>query len=139
MVKRINNIPLEQIVAKVASLGVPGLVLVIAINATGLAGGAAIMAALASIGPGGALMGIATLGVISLVSQGIVTYGTETILDGVIKELYLRGETKETIKQKIQAYPISKKMKLALYDRLDSFTLDKYVMVAQVNVLSENT
>ena len=51
---------MDKIVSKVAALGVPGLVLVIAINATGLAGGAAITTALAALGPGGMKGGIAT-------------------------------------------------------------------------------
>ncbi len=118
-----NNIPLEEIGAKIAALGVPGLVLVITIAATGYAGGAAIMAALAAIGPGGALAGIATLGIIGLISQGIVQYGVEAILDSVIKELYVRGETKESIRTKIESYWVSKGLKAKLYERLDSFSI----------------
>lgn len=41
---------MDKIFSKVAALGVPGLVLVIAISATGLAGGAAITTALAALG-----------------------------------------------------------------------------------------
>lgn len=44
---------MDKIVSKIAALGVPGLVLTVAIGATGLAGGAAITTALAAIGPGG--------------------------------------------------------------------------------------
>ena len=48
----------------------PGLVLVVAISATGLVGAAAITAALAALGPGGIIGGIVTLGVIGLISGG---------------------------------------------------------------------
>ena len=99
---------MDKIVSKVAALGVPGLVLVIAINATGLAGGAAITTALAALGPGGMIGGITTLGVIGLISEGIAKYSVDAIVSAVVKELYKRGETKGSIKQKINKYPISK-------------------------------
>ena len=95
---------MDKIVSKVAALGVPGLVLVIAIGATGLAGGAAITAALAALGPGGMIGGIATLGVIGLLSEGIAKYGVDAIFSSVVKELYKRGETKETKKKKIEKF-----------------------------------
>ncbi|WP_181899267.1 hypothetical protein [Lachnotalea glycerini] len=40
---------MEKVISKVAALGVPGLVLLIAMGATGLAGGAAITTALAAL------------------------------------------------------------------------------------------
>ena len=43
---------MDKLVSKIAALGIPGLVLVTAIGATGLAGGAAITTALAALGPG---------------------------------------------------------------------------------------
>ena len=66
---------MDKIVSKIAALGVPGLVLTVAIGATGLAGGAAITTALAAIGPGGMIGGLVTLGVIGLISEGISKYG----------------------------------------------------------------
>ena len=81
---------MDKIVSKIAALGVPGLVLTVAIGATGLAGGAAITTALAAIGPG-----------------------------GMIKELYRRGETKEQLKQKIKRYPISKDLKRKLNEYIE--------------------
>ena len=41
---------MDKLVSKIAALGIPGLVLVTAIGATGLAGGAAITTALAALG-----------------------------------------------------------------------------------------
>lgn len=110
---------MEKIISKVAALGVPGLVLLIAMGATGLAGGAAITTALAALGPFGILGGIATLGLISLVSQGITEYGFEAIFCGVIKELYKRGETKEGILSKVNRYPISKSLKRKLVEEIN--------------------
>ena len=120
MAKTKNNVPLEKIVSKVAALGVPGLILLIAIAATGLTGAAAITAALAALGPGGILGGIATLGVIGLLTNGISEYGVNAIFTGVVKELYLRGESKESIKEKVSKYPVSKSLKLELFDTLDN-------------------
>lgn len=110
---------MDKIVAKIAALGVPGLVLVIAIGATGLAGGAAITAALAALGPGGMIGGIATLGVLGLISEGIAKYGMDAIFSAVVIELYKRGETKEYILNKIQKYPVSKDLKRRLRESLE--------------------
>lgn len=93
--------------------------LVIAIGATGLAGGAAITAALAALGPGGMIGGIATLGVIGLLSEGIAKYGVDAIFLSVVKELYKRGESKESILEKIKKYPISRDLKRKLNESLE--------------------
>lgn len=109
---------MDKIVGKVAALGVPGLILIVAIGATGLAGGAAITTALAALGPGGMIGGIATLGVIGLLSEGIAEFGFDAIFDAVVKELYKRGETKEVILKKIEKYPVSKDLKRKLRESL---------------------
>lgn len=110
---------MDKIVAKVAALGVPGLILVTAIGATGLAGGAALTAALAALGPGGMIGGIATLGVIGLISEGIAEFGFDAIFSAVVKELYKRGETKDSISKKIDKYPVSKGLKRKLRESLN--------------------
>lgn len=109
---------MDKIVGKIAALGVLGLVLMIAISATGLAGGAAITAALAALGPGGMIGGIITLGTIGLVSEAITEYGFDVIFKAVVKELYKRGETKESLLIKIKKYPVSKGLKLKLIEAL---------------------
>jgi len=48
---------MDKIVSKIAALGVPGLVLLVAISATGLYGAAAITTALAALGPFGMVGG----------------------------------------------------------------------------------
>lgn len=120
MEKTKNNIPLEKVISEIAALGVPGLIFVIAVSATGLTGAAAITAALAALGPGGIVGGIAFLGVAGLISHGVTEFGVEAIFTGVVKELYLQGESKESIKGKIAKYPISKSLKLKLFDTLDN-------------------
>ena len=109
---------MDKLVSKIAALGIPGLVLVTAIGATGLAGGAAITTALAALGPGGILGGIATLGIIGLISEGIAQYGVDAIFSAVIKELYRKGETKEEILRKIK--------KLSYFQRIKTKIKRKY-------------
>lgn len=114
---------MDKIVAKLAGMGVPSLIFITAISATGLTGAAAITTALAALGPGGMIGGIAFLGVSGMITSAIAEYGSEALLKGVIKELYLQGENKESIKAKIKKYPVSKKLKLTLYDTLDNFKI----------------
>lgn len=110
---------MERIVAKLAGLGVPSLIFVVAISTTGLTGAAAITAALALLGPGGIIGGIAFLVVAGLITDAIAEFGADKLLTAVVKELYFRGESKESIKEKVKKYPVSKKLKLKLYQTLD--------------------
>lgn len=122
---------MEKVISKVAALGVPGLILVTAIGATGLAGGAALTTALAALGPGGMIGGITLLGVIGLVSQGITEFGFDAIFTGVVKELCLRGESKETILAKIKKYPVSKSLKLKLAERLERYSFQEAALAQE--------
>lgn len=116
---------MEKVVAKIAALGVPGLILIIAINATGLAGGAAVTAALSALGPFGMLGGIATLGVIGLISEGITEFGVDAIFTAVVKELYKRGETPESILNTIENYPVTKGLKRKLKEAVEEASKQK--------------
>lgn len=115
---------MDKVVGKIAALGIPGLILLTAIGATGLAGGAAITAALAALGPGGMIGGIVTLGVIGLISEGVAEFGFDAISDAVVKELYKRGETKKSILKKIDKYPVSKGLKRKLRESLDKVSTE---------------
>ena len=112
---------MDQIIKKIAALGVPGLVFMVAIELTGLAGAAAITTALAALGPGGIVGGVMTLCALSVIADGIAEYGFDEIAKGVICELYCKGESKESIKVKVSKYPISSKMKNNLYEVVDKF------------------
>ena len=109
----------RKLIEKLAALGVPALILVIVMGTTGLTGAAAITAGLAALGPFGIIGGIATLGVISLLSQGLAEYGFDVIFTELVKEFYRRGETKESIYEKINKYPISKSLKRKLKEELE--------------------
>lgn len=114
-----SKIPIDKIASSIAALGVPSLIFIVAMGATGYAGAAAITTALASLGPGGMVGGIAMLGVICLITKGISQYGFQAILTAVVNELKVRGETKDSILIKIEKYPVSKELKLKLKEHLN--------------------
>ena len=110
---------MDKVVSKIVALGVPGLIFMVTLTLTGLSGAAAITAALAMIGPGGMIGGLITLGMAGVISHAIAEYGFDALFIAVVKELYKRGETKESIKSKIEKYPISKELKLKTIDALN--------------------
>ena len=116
----------KQLVSKIAALGVPGLVLVVAMGVSGYAGAAALTTALAALGgPMGMLGGMAVLGLLTLISQGIAAYGLEAVFEAVVEELANQGKTKEQISEEIESYPIpgfiKKWIKDAVLTRIKSF------------------
>lgn len=116
---------MDKVVSKIAALGVPGLMLLVAIEASGFTGAAAITTALCAIGPFGILGGIVTLAFVGLIVESIAEYGFGKILVEVIKELVKKGETKESILRKIDSYPISKSLKMKLKEVLEENWSDK--------------
>jgi hypothetical protein len=114
---------MDQIVDKIAALGVPGIVLLVAMFATGWAGAAAITTALAILGgPFGMLGGIAVLGILGLISKGLTDYGFEALFKGVVEELRKKGKSRSDIEREISAYPISRELKLKINDYLQSIS-----------------
>jgi uncharacterized membrane protein len=112
---------MDKIVDKIAALGVPGLVLVVAMQVTGWAGAAALTAGLALLGgPFGMLGGIALLGVLALIAQGLATYGFEALFKAIVDELERKGESKFEIEREIESYPISQDLKQKIKDHLRS-------------------
>ena len=83
----------------------------IALSMTGLYGAAAITAALALLGPGGMIGGVVTLLVAGAIASAISEYGFDALFRAVIKKMCRNGETKESIRAKIEKGPWSKKLK----------------------------
>lgn len=102
---------MDSVVNKIAGFGVPALMMVVAISMTGLSGAAAITAALALLGPGGMIGGILTLLASGVIATAITEYGSDALFKAIIKKLYKKGESKETLKHKIQKGPWSAKLK----------------------------
>ncbi|HAX79633.1 MAG TPA: hypothetical protein DCY88_28325 [Cyanobacteria bacterium UBA11372] len=75
---------MDEVVKKVAALGLPGVILVIVMATTGLTGAAAIAAALSILGgPAGMLGGIAVLGLTALITDALAKVGLEDLLTAV--------------------------------------------------------
>jgi hypothetical protein len=75
---------MDEVVKKIAALGLPGVILVVTMAATGLTGAAAITAALAFLGgPAGMLGGIAVLGLTGLITDALAEVGLEDLLTAI--------------------------------------------------------
>lgn len=116
---RIEDFNMDKLISKLARLGVPALVIVISMGTTGLTGAAVITAGLALLGSFGIMGGIATLGVITLLAQGLTEYGFDAIFTELVREFFKRGETKRSIYEKIDKYPVSKSLKRKLKEELE--------------------
>lgn len=122
----IRNISIDEVVERIAGLGVPGLVLLVAISASGLFGGAAIVTGLATLGgPFGMIGGIGTVVLSGFIAAAISRYGFENIFRRVIKKLREQGGTEEEILQKIDRYPIAKELKLKLRDYIENMEFEE--------------
>jgi hypothetical protein len=110
---------MDQLVDKIAALGVPGLVLMVTMAVTGWAGAAALTTALAMLGgPFGMMGGIALLGILGLISKGLSDYGFEAIFKATVDELKRKGKSKVDIEREVESYPISRELKLKINDYL---------------------
>jgi hypothetical protein len=111
----------NQLISSIAGLGVPGLVLLVAMSATGYAGAAALTTALAALGgPLGMLGGIAVLGVLSMISKGLAAFGLDVIFSAVVDELKQRGITSEDILRAVKGYPIPGFIKDQIKGKIES-------------------
>lgn len=117
----IRNISIDEVVEKISGLGIPGLVLLVAISGSGLFGGAAIVSGLATLGgPFGMIGGIGTIVLSGFIAAAISKYGFENIFRRVIKKLREQGATEEEILQKINRYPLAKELKLKLREYIEN-------------------
>lgn len=106
---------MDEIVKKLAGLGLPGVLIVIAMAASGGVGGSyAIIAALAGLGgPFGIVGGVGLLSLMSLVGEALAGYGIETIL----KSIYAERSKTESVKfllKEIKDLPLTEELKLKL-------------------------
>jgi hypothetical protein len=105
---------MDEVVKKVAALGLPGVLLVITMGATGFAGGAALTTALAALGgPFGMVGGIALLGIAGLVAEALAKVG----FDGFLTEVYRQrgqNEPHQRLLREIDGLLISNDLKIRL-------------------------
>lgn len=105
---------MDDAVRKIAALGLPGVLLVIAMATTGFAGAAAITTALAALGgPFGMIGGIGLLGITALVTDALAKVGIE----GVLRQVYCerrKVESRDRLLEEIQGLLISDDLKRLL-------------------------
>lgn len=111
---------LDRAIEWLVSLGVPGLVLMVAICTSGFAGAAAITSALAALGgPLGMLGGIAVLVLLVPIShtiyKGVTKHGLERLCSRVIHGLEAKGFSRDAIAQKVESYPIPRALKTKIH------------------------
>jgi hypothetical protein len=109
---------MDEIVRKLAGVGLPAVVLLITMASTGLAGAAAITAALAMLGPGGMIGGIVLLGIIGLASDALTKYGLNALLQGIYQERKAKGESLHNLCREIDGLPISRELKLIIKEHI---------------------
>jgi hypothetical protein len=112
----------KEPVSTLIALGVPGLVLLVAVEIAGVSGAAAIVAGLASLGgPLGMVGGFITLGLLVLVGKKIGEYGFDRLFSKVLKGVRDSGKTKKQIFEEVDSYKIPERMKRALREWVEEF------------------
>ncbi|MFZ1028346.1 MAG: hypothetical protein WAN66_19245 [Limnoraphis robusta] len=109
---------MDEIVRKLAGIGLPAVILVITMAATGFTGAAAITAALALLGPGGMIGGIVLLGIAGLASEALTKWGLEAVLIGIYKERKKNDQIGECFCQEIDNLPIFPELKQKVKDSI---------------------
>jgi hypothetical protein len=105
----------KDIISSLIALGVPGIVLIVAVQTAGVAGGAAIVTGLAAIGgPLGLMGGIAVLGILVLISKKATEVGYDEIIKQVLKGLKRSGKSKRQIFNEVDSYPIPENLKRSI-------------------------
>ncbi|AOX01263.1 hypothetical protein BJP34_19100 [Moorena producens PAL-8-15-08-1] len=111
---------MDEVVRKVAALGLPGVILLIAMATTGFTGAAAITAALAMLGPFGMIGGIAFLGVVGIAADGLSKFGLEALLVGIYKQRQQEGESKASLCKEIERLMVSRDLKRKLKEEVNN-------------------
>ncbi|MDE0681651.1 MAG: hypothetical protein OXI63_01930 [Candidatus Poribacteria bacterium] len=115
------NIPIDRAVEIITGLGVPGIVLLVAMSVSGWSGAAAITTGLAGLGgPLGMLGGITLLGGLVLIASAIPKFGFWEIFKRVLENLKAQGKTNEDILREIDGYPIANELKQKLRDYIEN-------------------
>ncbi len=107
---------MDEAIRKLAAIGLPAVILLIAMATTGLAGAAAITAALAMLGPGGMLGGILLLGIIGIAADVLAKYGIDKALTMIYETRKEKGEAVEALCKEVKKLPISTDLKRKLTD-----------------------
>ena len=105
---------MDEVVKKVAALGLPGTILVITMASTGLTGMAAIAAALAILGgPTGVLGGVGILGLTGLIAEYLTQENLDSLLTAIYRER-AKSTSQETLEAEIDEWITSEELKTKL-------------------------
>ena len=112
---------MDELVKKLAGLGLPGVILV-TIAAASAGSNAAIVAALTALGgPFGILGGIGILGLVGVLGDTVASFGIEEILKALYTER-LKTESPRLLLKEIQDLPISDELKTKLKNHVSPDT-----------------
>lgn len=116
---------LDRAVSAIVALGIPGFILLIAMEISGFVGAAAITVALSTLGgPFGMLGGIASLLLLALIGKALTRYGFARVVRLVIEGLVAKGHSVSSIRQRIVLIPgwvISTELRSKANQTLDLF------------------
>ncbi|MBD2253927.1 hypothetical protein [Nostoc parmelioides] len=116
---------MDELVKKIAALGLPGIIFVVA---TATSGGsvAAVVTLLSSLGgPFGLLGGLGILGLVGILGEYIAEFGVENVLKLIYKERS-KTESVRFLLKEIKELPITDDLKLKLEHHLDSVVVTEF-------------
>lgn len=105
---------MDMFISALIAEGIPALLLRLAITASGQKGAARLTTALSSLGPGGMIGGLITLGVVQAASFVITEEVIERIYICAIHQMLKEGASQDEVISNINSYKISS----GLRDRL---------------------
>jgi len=113
---------IDDVADKIAGAGIAGLVLLGVMATTGLAGAAAMTAALAALGgPAGMLGGIVVIGLTATISAALAKYGFSELAQATVRSMVRNGKSKSKIRKEINGLPaLSKSLRQKLLAAVDS-------------------
>ena len=112
---------LDRLVSMLVGLGVPGLILLVAMGATGSAGAPALTTALIALGgPGGAIAGISVLVLCSLISAGLANFGFRKVFEAMVLDLLEKGISKQNILERVACYSLTRRLTIRLIKLLET-------------------
>lgn len=113
---------MDNVISRVTMLGVPGLVILIASDMYGKVRTTAILMALSIFLPGPLFLvaGFTAIGLYHHLKKNIRIHGLDPLVEGTLAELYVKGQTPESIASAVEKYPVPN----ALKERVLGFVMD---------------
>lgn len=110
---------MDEIIKRLAGLGLTGIILLILAVASAGSNAAIVSVLTAAGGPFGIVGGIGLLGLVKVIGDMITDYGIEAMIKAVYSERS-KTETLRSLLYEIQNLPICQELKLKLQDHLKS-------------------